>query len=123
MDFLPALLLLAVVGILGVERMLTPTSELRLASHPVWRRTVRCSWVTLLVFSVAFNLLASVEHYAEAHNFLGNALEQIGQMQEAIGHFEQAVRINPDYVEAHFNLGVALEKLGRTKPSSSMGRH
>ena len=34
-------------------------------------------------------------------------------MPEAIGHYEQALRINPDYGEAHYNLGVALEKLDR----------
>jgi tetratricopeptide (TPR) repeat protein len=34
-------------------------------------------------------------------------------MQEAVGHWEQAVRIDPDYAEAHCNLGVALAKAGR----------
>jgi tetratricopeptide (TPR) repeat protein len=34
-------------------------------------------------------------------------------MTEAIQHYEQAVRINPDSVDAHYNLGVALEQLGR----------
>ena len=34
-------------------------------------------------------------------------------MQEAIGHYEQALRIKPDYAEAHYNLGVALEQAGK----------
>ena len=66
MEFLPALVLLAVVGILGLERAL--------AGQPVWRRAVRWGWGLLLGFSVAFNLLASVEHCAEAHYNLGTAL-------------------------------------------------
>ena len=34
-------------------------------------------------------------------------------MQEAIGHYEQALRIKPDYAEAHNNLGIALVQAGR----------
>ncbi|MGO9245406.1 MAG: tetratricopeptide repeat protein, partial [Verrucomicrobiia bacterium] len=32
----------------------------------------------------------------------------------AIAHFEQALRIQPDFAEAQYNLGLALEELGRT---------
>ena len=35
-------------------------------------------------------------------------------MTEAIGHFEQAIRIKPDFAEAHCNLGIALGQTGRT---------
>ena len=60
-EFLPTLVLLAVVGILSLERALAPTSESGQADHPVWRRAVRWGWSLLLGFSVAFNLLVSVE--------------------------------------------------------------
>jgi tetratricopeptide (TPR) repeat protein len=46
---------------------------------------------------------------------LGNALLRTGNAQEAIGHYEQALRITPDFAEAHFNLGLALEKVGRVQ--------
>ncbi len=48
-----------------------------------------------------------------AHNNLGMALGQVGRMPEAIAHFDQALRLEPDYAEAHYNLGVALAQTGR----------
>ena len=112
-EFLPALLLLAVVGILGLERALAPTSESGRAERPVWRRAARWGWGLLLGFSVAFNLLASVEHYAEADCETGDALSNRGEIQDAVGHYERALRIRPDFAEAHNRLGAALVRLGR----------
>ena len=68
---------------------------------------MRWGWSLLLGFSVAFNLLASVEHCAEAHYNLGSVLSVQGKVPEAIAHYEQALRLNPDYAEAHNNLGSA----------------
>jgi Tfp pilus assembly protein PilF len=104
-EFLPALLLLAVVGILGLER--SP------AGRPIWRRAVRWGWSLLLGFSVAFNLLACVGRCAEAHYNLGTVLFQQSQVPEAIAHYEQALRLNPDYADAHNDLGLALVRPGR----------
>jgi tetratricopeptide (TPR) repeat protein len=106
-DFLPPLLLLAVIGVLGLERAL--------AGRPlVWRNAARCGWSALLVFSVAFNLLASTEHYAEGQNRLGGELFQGGNTSEAIRHYQRALWLQPDYAKAHYNLGVALAKTGKT---------
>jgi hypothetical protein len=91
-DFAPALVLLAVAGWLGLERALI--------RQPLRRRAMRWVWSLLLCFSVAFNLFASVGQYAEAHYNLGVALEKLGRTQEAIGHYEQALRIKPDFVQA-----------------------
>ncbi|HVM60698.1 MAG TPA: tetratricopeptide repeat protein [Verrucomicrobiae bacterium] len=104
-EFLPALALLAVMGMFGVERVLW--------DRPAWRRAARWGWSLLLLFSVAFNLLASVERCGEAHFNLGFALAQTGQAQEAIGHYEQALRLKPDFAEAHFNLGNVLFQAGK----------
>jgi tetratricopeptide (TPR) repeat protein len=104
-EFLPALLLLAVVGILGLERSL--------ADRPARRFALRWGWGLLLGFSATFNLLAGVEYYAEVQTGLGNELLQAGKVSEAFGHYQQALRINPDCGEAHEGLGAALVQLGR----------
>ncbi len=50
-----------------------------------------------------------------AHNNLGNILLRDGNANDAIAHYEQALRIKPDYVEAHNNLGKALAQIGRSR--------
>jgi tetratricopeptide (TPR) repeat protein len=102
-DFLPALVLLAVIGILGVERAL--------AGRPRWRLAARAGWGLLLAFSVAFNLLASLDRYAAQRCQLGNVFDASGRIPEAIAFYEQALWIKPAYVEAHYNLGVVLSKV------------
>jgi tetratricopeptide (TPR) repeat protein len=103
-EFLPTLLLLAVMGILGLEHAL--------ASQPGWRRAARWSWSALLAFSVIFNLLACVEYHAAAHTTMGIESFQAGKVSEAIEQYEQALRLSPDYPKVHFNLGLALERIG-----------
>ena len=104
-EFLPALVLLAVIGILSLERAVV--------CQPLWRRATRWGWSLLLGFSVAFNLLASVERCAEADYNFGVALQVAGRMQEAMGQYEQALRLKPDNAEAHNSLGNALANAGR----------
>ncbi|MGO9245146.1 MAG: tetratricopeptide repeat protein [Verrucomicrobiia bacterium] len=99
-DFLPTLVLLAVIGILSLERTL--------ACQPLWRGVVRWGYGLLLAFSVAFSLFASAEGCAEADNDLGKQLEASGQVQEAIRLYEQALRLDPDFADAHNDLGTAL---------------
>ena len=106
-EFLPSLLLLTVIGIFGLGRAL--------ANQPARRRLIHWTLGVLLGLSVAFNLLASVEYHAEAHHVLGVQLSQSGKPSEAVGQFEQALRLYPNYPKAHLNLGIALEQLGRAQ--------
>jgi len=99
-DFLPALMLLAVGGILGLE--------CALADRPVWRRAARWGWGLLLGFSVTFNVLMSIENYAYAGCSLGTMLAREGRVPEAIQVLEKSLRIEPDFAEGRYNLGVAL---------------
>jgi len=57
-----------------------------------------------------------------AHNDLGDVLLQQGQTQDAIGHFNEALRINPAYAEAHVNLGNALFQQGHTQDAIAQYR-
>src|SRR5262245_14015016 len=41
--------------------------------------------------------------YAEAHNHLGNLLQQQGQLEQAEMHYQRALEFKPNYGEAHFN--------------------
>jgi tetratricopeptide (TPR) repeat protein len=50
------------------------------------------------------------------HNLFGLALEDAGQVEEAMGQYNEALRIWPDYVAARLNLGIELaERLNRPK--------
>ena len=49
-----------------------------------------------------------------AHNNLGNALDKKGQINEAIRHWQEAIRLHPEYALAHNNLGKALGGQGQT---------
>jgi protein O-mannosyl-transferase len=49
-----------------------------------------------------------------AHYSYGFALEQTGQIEEAIKQYEQVVQLDPDYAEAHDRLGNDLMQVGRS---------
>ncbi len=104
-EFLPALVFLAVVGLLALE--------CALAHRPAWRGMARGGWGLLLGFSVVFNLLSGVEHYAESKHDLGMILMELGKVTEAADQFTEAVKLDPDYAAAHNELGLALEQAGR----------
>jgi protein O-mannosyl-transferase len=42
------------------------------------------------------------------HNNLGNVLSQMGQVDEAVAHYQKALQTEPDYAEARLNLGTVL---------------
>ena len=99
-DFLPALLLLAAVGILGCERAL--------AGSPLWRRLARGGWCLLFAYSAAFNLFACVELRANAHHLTANSLLAHGAVDDAIHQYHEALALWPDSPNAHAGLGNAL---------------
>ena len=103
-DFLPALMLLAVVGILGLERAL--------AGSPIWRRAARLGWCLLLIYSVAINVIASVKIRAEGNYFNGNSFFHQGRVDEAVDCFEKAVAMEPQNAVFHIGLGNAYVRKG-----------
>jgi tetratricopeptide (TPR) repeat protein len=61
--------------------------------------------------------LAVTENNELAQNNLGTTLKRPGQEDEAIRHFQEAVRLAPDYALAYGNLGAALFSRGRLDES------
>jgi tetratricopeptide (TPR) repeat protein len=102
LEFLPALVLLAVAGIFGLER--------KYARRLAGRRAVRGLWIALLVFSVAFNLFAGCERYALEHDYFGHSLSSLGQIPEAVTELRAALRMDPGDGDAHEDLGIALAR-------------
>jgi tetratricopeptide (TPR) repeat protein len=49
---------------------------------------------------------------SQAYNNLGIALDEKGQLNEAIACFQQALRLNPNHAKAHNNLGNAYYRKG-----------
>jgi hypothetical protein len=47
----------------------------------------------------------------EAHIRLADTLSMIGREGEAKSHYEEALRIDPNYKWGHVNLGLSLERL------------
>jgi tetratricopeptide (TPR) repeat protein len=58
--------------------------------------------------------LGEVDGYAPALVNLGNLRLEDGDLDDAIQHYEAALRSDRDHPGAHFNLGVALKRAGRT---------
>ena len=104
-EILPTMVLLAVIGVLGLERAL--------AGQPDWRRAARWGWGLLLGFSVAFNLLASVVRCAEVYDYAADYMQQQGRTTEAAGLFQQELRFDPNSFMAHNNLALALSRVGQ----------
>jgi protein O-mannosyl-transferase len=56
-------------------------------------------------------LMVNQENFM-AHTLLGNVLERQGRLDEAIGHYQQALRLKPYSADANNGLGVALAAQG-----------
>jgi Tfp pilus assembly protein PilF len=52
------------------------------------------------------------EHYnltlAAIHSSIGTVLVRKDRVEEAVGHFQRAIELQPNYPDAHYNLGVVL---------------
>ena len=76
-------------------------------------------WVLLLVWSMTVYTSFWVRSANPATQLvriteLGSALLQQGKLDEAIGQYQEAIRLKPDYANAHNNLGIAFARKGQT---------
>jgi protein O-mannosyl-transferase len=133
------------------ERLRTPQKAPLVVAATVWLALAACTWrqvgywrdsITVLEHSLRVqranpiahymlgdalqrqeNLVAAVEHYAEAVRLepghpklrigLGAALLKVQRPAEAVVHYRGALRFYPDRAELHFFLGVALTQSGQ----------
>ena len=65
------------------------------------------------VRAAALRLLLGHGENAVAHYHTGIALKRTGRMNEAVAHYQEALRIKPNFAEAHYNLSIILKGLGR----------
>ncbi|HUK14019.1 MAG TPA: tetratricopeptide repeat protein [Thermoanaerobaculaceae bacterium] len=99
---LPERLRGAPLGVVAVGAVLACAACAR-AYLPSWTNTI-----TLWQRAVE----ATRDNY-RAHDELGIALAREGNVDEAIAHYAEALRIRPDFAPAHNNLGNALTRKGR----------
>jgi len=69
-------------------------------------------------FSIWRDTVAKCPGNARARTNLGFALQQAGRWQDAVGQYEQALQIDPDYVDAHLDLASILLALGRPQEAA-----
>jgi len=58
----------------------------------------------------------------EVHNNLGNALKDLGQLQDATASYRRAIALNSQYADAHNNLGLVLNALGQHEAAAASYR-
>jgi protein O-mannosyl-transferase len=63
-------------------------------------------------------VLAVTGNSAFAQNSLGVALSNSGRGGEAILHYEEALRLQPDSIHAHYNLGIEYADMGNLKQAA-----
>ncbi len=50
-----------------------------------------------------------------AYNNRGNRYSDLGEEEKAIGDYNKAIELNPEYALAYYNRGICYKKLGETK--------
>lgn len=87
---------IALMGLIALAALANRQTSYWQDSFALWNHTLRCT---------ADNYLA--------HNNLGVALWQKGNVEGAMDHYESALAIRPDYAAAHCNLAKALRATGQ----------
>ncbi len=102
----------------------------RASRHWPYRRWVAGVTSALAVISLAWCAWQQVSYWKDsetlwlhtlactsdnwlAHNNVGNALTDLGQVDAAIAHYQAVLKIKPDYAETHSNLGNVLAGRGQ----------
>jgi tetratricopeptide (TPR) repeat protein len=114
------LIALAVSGGIAIVRRIGERGRLigQLTGTAVFLALGVCTWKQVHIYrdeqTIWRDTLTKNPDAWLAHNNLGLLLRQAGRTEEALEHFEQALRIQPDSPEACDNVGAILFDLGKT---------
>ncbi len=82
---------------------------------------VGCGWLTVLRnadyrsdLTLWADTVAKRPANGRAHNNLGKAIFAAGRPADALGHYENAIHLQPTVPEPYYNLGLALARLNRS---------
>ena len=113
---------LSVVIAWGAPEMVTPWRHgkrcLVLSSAMLLLSLAMISWKQLGYWKNSITLFeraisAGADGHHIPHNNLGSAYGELKQLDRAIKHYSEAIRIKPDYEKAHYNLGNVFADQGR----------
>jgi protein O-mannosyl-transferase len=115
---------------MGIIALVSAGAALRSGQWPSWGRSIRSLLCLPLLVTLATLTWRQCGIYADletlyratiarnpdcfmAHYNLGIALGEQGQLDQAISHYQDAIRLKPGYADAHNNLGNALSEQGQ----------
>ena len=110
-EFVPMLVLLAAIGALALDTLLS--------THAAWRRAARLGIGGALLFSVGFNLLAGARMRAEKQAIEGAVLVYVDRPDDAVPLLEQATFLKPGLGSAQMSLALAYARTGRADEASA----
>ena len=111
LEFLPALCLLAVLGFYSLAG--SPTGG------GLLRRGLHVAAGAALAASLAFTLLTTLGHRAEADTVHGMIVMQSGRLEEAAAWYRRAVRLQPNAATARVGLAEILAREGRFEEAAA----
>jgi tetratricopeptide (TPR) repeat protein len=72
-----------------------------------------CLECLLLAYTLIISALAAFGAHATNDYFIGNSLLNRGALDQAVGHFQKALQIEPDSADTHLGLGNVLYQKGQ----------
>jgi len=67
-------------------------------------------------------VLKTKPNHADAHNNLGNVLQELGEHKKAISCYKKAIQIQPNHAPAYYNIGKLFKSSGEYKKTISLIR-